>query len=116
MNEDFSVKPASNGIGSSASIYKTLRQFWGGGSRTDDYTPITMGMFAISKYWWNMGQMDPALQIWGGENVEISFRTWLCGGRIVVARDSFIPHKAFLHLRCVACYKELYTCCSYLVR
>lgn len=64
MNEDFSVKPASNGIGSSASIYKTLRQFWGGGSRTDDYTPITMGMFAISKYWWNMGQMDPALQIW----------------------------------------------------
>ena len=92
MNEDFSVKPASNGIGSSASIYKTLRQFWGGGSRTDDYTPITMGMFAISKYWWNMGQMDPALQIWGGENVEISFRTWLCGGRIVVARDSYVAH------------------------
>ena len=36
--------------------------------------------------------MDPALQIWGGENVEISFRTWLCGGRIVVARDSYVAH------------------------
>ena len=92
MNEDFSVKPASVGIGSSASIYKSLRQFWGGGSLTDDYTPITMGMFAISKYWWNMGQMDPHLEVWGGENVEISFRTWLCGGRIVVARDSYVAH------------------------
>lgn len=59
---------------SSATIYTSLRQYWGGGSHTDDYTPITMGMFATTRYWWSMGQMDPALQIWGGENVEISFR------------------------------------------
>ena len=51
-----------------------MRQVWGGGSYTDDLTPITMGMFAITRYWWSMGQMDPALEIWGGENVEISFR------------------------------------------
>ncbi|KAK8823190.1 hypothetical protein WA538_002338, partial [Blastocystis sp. DL] len=92
MNEDFSVKPASVGVGSSASIYKSLRQFWGGGSLTDDFTPITMGMFAISKSWWNKGQMDPKLEVWGGENVEISFRTWLCGGRIVVAKDAYVAH------------------------
>lgn len=36
--------------------------------------------------------MDPALDVWGGENVEISFRTWLCGGRIVVARDAYVAH------------------------
>ena len=36
--------------------------------------------------------MDPALEIWGGENVEISLRTWLCGGRIMVARDSYVAH------------------------
>ena len=77
---------------SSATIENTLRQFWGGGSYNDDYTPITMGMFAITKYWWQQGQMDPALNIWGGENVEISFRTWLCGGRIVVAKDSYVAH------------------------
>lgn len=92
MNEDLSVKPASVGVGSSASIYKSLRQFWGGGSLTDDFTPITMGMFAISKSWWNKGQMDPKLEVWGGENVEISFRTWLCGGRIVVAKDAYVAH------------------------
>ena len=51
-----------------------------------------MGMFAITKYWWQQGQKDPALNIWGGENVEISFRTWLCGGRIVVAKDSYVAH------------------------
>ena len=36
--------------------------------------------------------MDAGLQVWGGENVEISFRTWLCGGDIVVARDSYVAH------------------------
>lgn len=103
LDENFNVKPAVSGIGrypffsflfqsSSATIYKNLRQFWGGGSSTDDYTPITMGMFAITKFWWEQGQMDPALDVWGGENVEISFRTWLCGGRIMVARDAYVAH------------------------
>ena len=80
------------GIGSSATISMDLRQFWGGGSSEDLFSPITMGMFAISKFWWNQGAMDPELRTWGGENVEISFRTWLCGGRIVVAKDSFVAH------------------------
>lgn len=80
------------GIGSSASFTWTLGIFWGGGSRKDDYSPITMGMFSISKYWWNLGQMDSGLGRWGGENIEISLRTWLCGGKIRVANDSFVAH------------------------
>ena len=36
--------------------------------------------------------MDPGLQIWGGENIDISLRTWLCGGEIVVATDSYVAH------------------------
>lgn len=80
------------GIGSSASFTWAFGIFWGGGSRKDDYSPITMGMFATSKYWWNLGQMDPGLGRWGGENIEISLRTWLCGGRIRVANDSFVAH------------------------
>lgn len=84
--------PTWKGIGSSATVKMDMRQTWGGGSKQDDYSPITMGMFAISKEWWNQGAMDPDLKTWGGENVEISFRTWLCGGRIVVAKDSFVAH------------------------
>lgn len=90
--ETYTPQKAWRGIGSSASITTDLHQFWGGGSKTDDTSPITMGMFATTKYWWNRGKMDPLLKTWGGENVEISLRTWLCGGRIMVARDSFVAH------------------------
>ena len=36
--------------------------------------------------------MDNGLGRWGGENIEISLRTWLCGGRIRVAKDSYVAH------------------------
>ena len=80
------------GIGSSASFTWSLGIFWGGGSSADDFSPITMGMFATSKYWWNLGGMDTGMGRWGGENIEISLRTWLCGGQIRVAKDSFVAH------------------------
>ena len=51
-----------------------------------------MGMFSTSKEWWNAGQMDNGMGRWGGENIEISLRTWLCGGQIRVAKDSFVAH------------------------
>ena len=90
--EAYVPKSRWSGVGSSATIRMDLRQIWGGGSPDDLFSPITMGMFVISKFWWNHGAMDPELRTWGGENVEISFRTWLCGGRIVVASDSFVAH------------------------
>jgi polypeptide N-acetylgalactosaminyltransferase len=56
-------------------------------------SPITMGMFATTKRWWHtIGGMDAELSTWGGENIEISLRTWLCGGEIRVARGSRIDH------------------------
>ena len=58
-----------------------------------DISAITMGMFATTKKWWNtIGGMDSGLEIWGGENIEISLRTWLCGGEIKVARGSCVDH------------------------
>ena len=52
-----------------------------------------MGMFATTKRWWRtIGGMDSELSTWGGENIEISLRTWLCGGEILVARGSRIDH------------------------
>lgn len=81
------------GMGSTATVSISLVQHWGGGSPTEDTSPITYGMFATSQRWWSKGMMDPGLEVWGGENVEISFRTWLCGGDIVVAKDSFVAHR-----------------------
>ena len=90
--KEYKPRPLGHGMGSSASFTWGFGIFWGGGSRTDDYSPITMGMFSTSKYWWNQGQMDSGMGRWGSENIEISLRTWLCGGQIRVAKDSFVAH------------------------
>lgn len=90
--ENYKPRGVWSGVGSTATIDMTLKQSWGGGSKDDDFSPITMGMFATSKQWWDQGAMDPDLKVWGGENVEISFRTWLCGGQIIVAKESYVAH------------------------
>ena len=88
-------KRAWHGIGSSATISADLRQFWGGGSKEDNTSPITMGMFATSKYWWNQGTMDPLLRVWGGENVEISLRYDLIS--ISIVEPGFVVVRSLVH-------------------
>eukprot|EP01066_Platyproteum_vivax_P001791 Platyproteum_vivax@DN12253_c0_g1_i1.p1 len=60
----------------------------------NDLVPcMSGGLFAITKKWWKeSGEYDPAMQDWGGENIEQSLRIWLCGGEIYVARDSMVSH------------------------
>ena len=58
------------------------------------FVPIMSGgLLAISRYWWRTtGGYDEHMLSWGGENLDQSLRTWLCGGEIRVATGSRVAH------------------------
>ncbi|KAG7269782.1 hypothetical protein CRUP_033828 [Coryphaenoides rupestris] len=73
------------------------RQWWDEGDTSAPIrTPAMIGCsFVVDRvYFGELGLLDPGMDVYGGENIELGIRVWLCGGSMEVLPCSRVAHIA----------------------
>ncbi|XP_055346582.1 LOW QUALITY PROTEIN: probable N-acetylgalactosaminyltransferase 9 [Paramacrobiotus metropolitanus] len=101
---DHSLTYSSTGHGSSGGFWWSLHFKWVSmqaaenkrrKSNVEPYRSPTMagGLFAADRKWFfEVGAYDEGMDVWGGENLEISFRNWMCHGTLEFLPCSRVGH------------------------
>ncbi|CAM4563141.1 unnamed protein product [Leuciscus chuanchicus] len=56
-------------------------------------SPSVMGILVVDRlFFGEIGTLDGGMQVYGGENVELGIRVWLCGGSIEIVPCSKVAH------------------------
>ncbi|MFT7803725.1 putative polypeptide N-acetylgalactosaminyltransferase-like protein 3 [Arapaima gigas] len=73
------------------------KQWWDEGDTSAPIrTPAMIGCsFVVNRdYFGELGLLDPGMDVYGGENIELGIRVWLCGGSMEVLPCSRVAHIA----------------------
>ena len=71
----------------------TFEFAWFDNDVKDDRVPVSSGgILLMTRNEFMNGKYDPGMLEWGGENIEQSLRSWMCGGRVIVERQAKIGH------------------------
>ncbi|XP_054742504.1 LOW QUALITY PROTEIN: polypeptide N-acetylgalactosaminyltransferase 35A [Anastrepha obliqua] len=96
---DYSASPLVRGGFNWGLHYKWITLPKGSLKKDEDFkgpfkTPtMAGGLFAVNRqYFKHIGAYDDGMDIWGGENIEISFRVWQCHGAIKIYPCSRVGH------------------------
>ena len=85
----FNTRLVDHGIG-----LQKIHQFAGRTAADPQPSPaMAGGLFSVDRaYFFHVGAFDVAMEHWGGENIEIGFRVWQCGGSIELIPCSRVGH------------------------
>ncbi|XP_041652212.1 probable polypeptide N-acetylgalactosaminyltransferase 8 [Cheilinus undulatus] len=76
-------------------MYESFGEEWykRGDNSQPGKSPSVMGIFAADRrFLGEIGGLDGGMTIYGGENVELGIRVWLCGGSVEVVPCSKVAH------------------------